>query len=197
MMRQYRIGSGGRKPTSQMSTTSKGISKSTAGSGLGSKIDDLNSDLFAQLDQALANSPMTDLDGMGHPTRSLNKYERLAAIGKQAVQTQAGSDYQEKKQAYEKAQKEAKKKKKTIKKKVAKDLTGEELAFFVTGVGVEQAEIDEEEDSEEARAEFKDKVNELYDGDGDMDELMDSVIKEIKEDCLRMKEVCSANTEPT
>lgn len=188
MMKQYRIGSGGRKPSSISTTTSKNTSKPTAASGLGSKIDDLNSDLFAQLDQLQPSTSLADIDGINHPTRSLNKYERLAAIGKQVVQSQAGSDYQEKKKAYEKAQKQAAKKK--TKKKVTRDMTGEDLAFFVTGVGVEQTEIDEDADSEDAREEFRDKVNELYDVDDEMDQLMESVLKEIKEDCLRMKDVC-------
>ena len=191
-IRQYRISSGGKKPT-QASTSgnSKPSSKTSISTGLGSKIDDLNADLFLQLESVQTKERLGELGeefGLGKP---LNKYERLAAIGKNHVMSNASQDYEEKKMMYENERKKEKKAKK--KKKVTKDLGPNDPLFFVTGAGVEQAEEDSYSEDEGHREEFRDKVNALPELDDEMNEIFESVMKEIKEECFKMRSVDRPN----
>lgn len=189
--RQYRISSGAKKQTTLAPMPSnKSTSKTSTSTGLGSRIDELNADLFSQLETVMPNERLGDLTEELGLSRPLNKYERLAAIGKNHVATKAPSDFEEKKKVYEMQKKKEKKEKR--KKKVTRDLDPKDPAFFVTGVGVEQAEEESGSDEESHKEELKDKVDEPHDLDDDMNALLESVMQEIKEECFGMKKVGSA-----
>jgi len=212
--KQYRIGSGGRKPILPSIDHGKvaGIStKKSGGSGMMDRIDQLQRDLFSQLDKAgiedgeYRGDPL-DMDDDGERPAKLNKYERLAAIGKNHVQSNAGEDYEVKKAKYNEQQRAKQRRlqsnpskgsQKSGKggKKVVEEKYDEKVFMTGAGLAMEDQEDDDEDVDEEEK---KDQVGDLYQvEDEEANALMNELLAEIKEDCLRMQRVLSYLTRET
>ena len=132
-----------------------------------------------------------------------NKYEYMSSMAKHhvdilssQVSSKAGKGYEEAKKEYER---NATKKKSTIskngatartKKKLEPIRTKEDDVFF-TGAGLQQNEEQEDEEQEdEYKEELKDEVGNLYVvEDQEIDDLMNEMLAEIKQDCLKMHKV--------
>ena len=169
------------------------------------RIDQLQRDLFSQLDKAgiedgeYRGDPL-DMDDDDERPQKLNKYERLAAIGKNHVQSNAGEDYEVKKAKYNEQQRAkqrqlqsnpSKGSQKSGKggKKVVEEKNDEKVFMTGAGLAMEDQEDDDEDVDEEEK---KDQVGDLYQvEDEEANALMNELLAEIKEDCLRMQRVLS------
>lgn len=140
------------------------------------------------------------------PGSRLNKYEQIADLAKDHVHANANQSYEENKHKYlererknklaakqkEKTKKQAKKRALKAANQAKSSGNPEDPDFFVTGVGLENASLSEDssEDSEDRAAyleEGNDRVDSLYIAeDPEMQELMDEVMAEIKQDCISM-----------